>query len=238
MTDTALSAGIPLEYLFMVSPPGGIGAAGAGRFIWDNYASSIRRQFDGYVSPARSKLYRYAALAKNGPIAADVPMTLELGALSSETPLERATRKLAEYQALAEAQANSWVDSREVRAREKSTRDDFITLEDKYDADLQRPGGLDLSGLMGTPPKGPDSVPLPDEHPPVGGDEARADANDPNLSDLPDRWSGLELHLTHRMGEPRFGAILHCHYGVEKRIDFGNGEDMLHAFSRSGSGNR
>lgn len=41
----------------------------------------------------------------------------------------------------------------------------------------------------------------------------RLDANDPNLADLPDRWSGLEVHLTHRMGEPRHGALLPCHYG-------------------------
>jgi len=149
MIDCALSAGIPLENLFMVSPPGGIGAAGAGRFIWDNYAATTRRRFDGYVSPARAKIYRYAALAKNGPIAATVPMRLELGSLTSETQLERAQRKLAEYQALEVAQLNSWVDSREVRAREKQTRDDFITLEDQYDADLQKPGALDLSGMAG-----------------------------------------------------------------------------------------
>ena len=173
MIANAVASGIPLETLFNVSPPGGIGAAGAGRFIWDNYASSIRRRFSGGVAPARRKFYRYAALAKNGPIAAELKMQLSLGTLTTETLLERAQRKQAEYSALTEAMQGGWVDAREIRAREKQSKDDFIQLDDKYDADLQRPGGLDLSAFV---PK-PAGEPVPsaaDETPPTS-EPARAE---------------------------------------------------------------
>lgn len=177
MIANAVASGIPLETLFNVSPPGGIGAAGAGRFIWDNYASSIRRRFSGGVAPARQKFYRYAALAKNGPIAAEVKMQLSLGTLTTETLLERAQRKQAEYTALTEAMQGGWIDAREIRAREKQSKDDFIQLDDKYDADLQRPGGLDLSAFAPKPAGEPAPAAV-DEAPPTP-EPARVDADEP-----------------------------------------------------------
>lgn len=204
MIANAVASGIPLETLFNVSPPGGIGAAGAGRFIWDNYASSIRRRFSGGVAPARQKFYRYAALAKNGPIAAEVKMQLSLGTLTTETLLERAQRKQAEYTALTEAMQGGWIDAREIRAREKQSKDDFIQLDDKYDADLQRPGGLDLSAFVPKPAGEPAPAAV-DEAPPTP-EPARAEpeatrtdsvdiAPDGSLVPGPDYGAGAVLSM-------------------------------------------
>ena len=173
MINVAMSSGYPLEKLFKISPPGGIGAAGAGRFIWDEYESEVRKIAHNHIFPARRKLYEYAALAKDGPLRRAVPFKLELGSLTRETPLERATRLQAEAAVMAERQQNGWVSAKENRGRLKSADEDFQTLRDEDDEEaLGQSGQLDLSGIGSQP-----ALPVPaaeGETEPTRTDEADA----------------------------------------------------------------